>query len=150
MTKRRQAREWAVQVLFQIDFNPEDPAEALAGFWADKTPHDRVKGFTEQLVFGVVENRAKIDATLQEYAENWDIKRMAGVDRNVMRVAIYEMFFCPDIPPVVSINEAIELAKEFSGNESRKFVNGILDRVRQTLDRPARTPVSTGEGEAEG
>jgi len=131
---RRQAREWAVQLLFQHDFNPVKLEEALAEFWADKEPGGKARAFTESLLRGVLAHREKIDGLLQQYAENWDLRRMGAVDRNVLRMAVYEMLFCPDIPPIVSINEAIELAKSFSGGESGKFVNGILDRARKDLD----------------
>src|SRR5438045_7446126 len=84
----------------------------------------------------------EIDERIRRYAENYEFRRIAAVDRNVLRLAIYEMLFRDDIPPVVSINEAIELAKKFGGAESGRFVNGILDRVRQEVTRPACEPVS--------
>jgi N utilization substance protein B len=83
----------------------------------------------------------EIDDRIRRYSENFDFNRIAAVDRNILRLAIYEMLFRDDIPPVVSINEAIELAKTFGGTESGRFVNGILDRVRKELTRPAREPV---------
>jgi transcription antitermination factor NusB len=88
-----------------------------------------------------LEHREELDLKLQKYIRNWDMKRMAVVDRNVLRMAVYELFFREDIPPVVSLNEAIEIAKRFSTKDSGKFVNGILDRVRQDILRPSRTPI---------
>lgn len=95
----------------------------------------------------MVAHRDQIDERIRKYCENYNLNRISAVDRNVLRLAIYEMLYRDDIPPVVSINEAIELAKTFGGAESGKFVNGILDRVRKDLDRPAREPVSSSQKE---
>ena len=144
MATRRDAREWAVQLLFQRDFNEGALDEALSDFWNGKDVPEDARTFMEELVRGVTRHCADIDVKLQAYADNWDLKRMAAVDRNVMRVALYEMLFRDDIPPVVSINEAVDLAKQYSGPESGKFVNGILDRARRDSDRPARTTIRRG------
>ncbi len=142
MSRRHEAREWALQFLFQRDFNPQDELEmALADFWSGRKASAALRSFTDALIQGVEQNRADIDRFLQSYTENWDVRRMAAVDRNIMRLAVYEMLHCPDIPPVVSINEAVTLAKAFSSRESGRFVNGILDRIRRDLKRPAREPV---------
>lgn len=98
-----------------------------------------VQQFAEPLIRGVLENRDAIDTELSTRAVNWDLHRMAAVDRNVLRLAVYEMLHREDIPPVVSINEAVDIAKKFSTDESGKFVNGILDKIKAQLDRPART-----------
>ena len=142
MATRRHAREWAVQFLFQRDFNVNDMERALIDFWNTKRPDPQTRPFTEELIRGVLTCLPAIDAKLQYYAENWDVKRMNAVDRNVMRLALYEMLYRPDIPPVVSINEAVDIAKGFSSLESGRFVNGILDRARKDLDRPSREAVS--------
>lgn len=144
MSTRRDARLWAVQLLFQRDFNPGDLAEALEVFWSERKTGDKARVFTEELVRGVESHKAELDEHLQRYADNWDLKRMGGVDRNVMRVALFEMLHRSDIPPVVSINEAVELAKDLSTDESGKFVNGILDRIRKDLKRPARAAALVG------
>lgn len=128
----------AVQFLFQRDFNSGDLDEAVAQFWADHQAGKRVREFAESIIRGVEQHRDELDRMLQACAEHWDVPRMGGVDRNVMRVALYEMMYRPDIPPAVSINEAVELAKELSSDESGRFVNGILDRARRELKRPAR------------
>ncbi|NLB59479.1 MAG: transcription antitermination factor NusB [Lentisphaerae bacterium] len=138
MNTRRQAREWAVQLLFQLDFNPEALPNVFADFWSGKEPDSKTRQFTEELVRGVREHGAELDAKLRAYADNWDLKRMNAVDRNVMRLALFEMLFRPEIPPVVSINEAVDIAKAFSSMESGRFVNGVLDRACQDLDRPRR------------
>lgn len=141
MSGRHEARTLAVQFLFQRDFNQGDLVEALTDFWSEHQAGPKVRAFAEELIRGVEREREVLDRQLARYAANWDVKRMGAVDRNVMRVALYEMSFCRDIPPVVSINEAIDLAKELSSDESGKFVNGILDRARKELDRPARAAV---------
>ena len=142
MRERRAAREWAVQLLFQLDFNPTELGIAFGDFWEKKKASTRARTFTESLVEGVDANRATIDEKIQNYADNWDLKRMAAVDRNIIRLAMYEMLFRDDIPPIVTINEAVDLAKAFSGFQSGKFVNGILDRARKDIARPARTPLT--------
>ena len=141
MSGRHEGRTLAVQFLFQRDFNSGDLKEALADFWLENKAGPKVQKFADELILGVERERTELDRQLTHYAANWEVKRMGAVDRNVMRVALYEMNFCPDIPPVVSINEAIDLAKELSSDESGKFVNGILDRARKELDRPARANV---------
>lgn len=138
MSGRHEGRTLAVQFLFQRDINTGDLDDALAQFWADHEAGARVREFAESIIRGVEERRAELDHLLQSCAEHWDVHRMGGVDRNVMRVALYEMRYRPDIPPAVSINEAVELAKELSSDESGRFVNGILDRARRELNRPAR------------
>src|SRR5579871_1321208 len=163
MGMRREARERAIQFLFQNDLNPpEDLEAALNHFWdtqraaaiADEkgdakwgqqtelpplsTDEAAVRVFADPLIRGTLENREKLDETIQRHAKNWDLHRMAVVDRNILRMAIYEMLHREDIPPVVSINEAVDIAKKFSTADSGKFVNGILDKVKGELMRPAR------------
>ncbi len=146
---RHQAREYAVQFLFQRDFNREKLEPALEEFWRGLSVAPKDRAFAEELIRGVEEHIGDLDARLQRYAENWEVRRMGGVDRNVMRVALFEMLYRPDIPPVVSINEAVEIAKAFSNRDSGRFVNGILDRASKDLGRPARAampPQSPPEG----
>lgn len=139
MTTRRMTREWALQVLFQLDLNPAEVEPVLRDFWDGQDPVDeQSREFTEAVVRGVLENRAAIDEKITLYAENWDIRRMGVVDRNVLRMAVYEMLYRGDVPPIVSINEAVDVAKYFSSSESGRFVNGILDKVMGELERPAR------------
>ncbi len=101
----------------------------------------RVREFAQPLIEGMVAHLPDIDERIRRYCENYEFRRISAVDRNVLRLAIYEMLYRDDIPPVVSINEAIELAKAYGGADSGRFVNGILDRIRKDLDRPAREPV---------
>lgn len=136
---RHESRMWAVQFLFQRDFNRNDIDEALTDFWEERKPGPALRQFAEELIRGVEPLKVELDQLIQKYAEHWNVARMGAVDRNVMRVALFEMLHRTDIPPVVSINEAVELAKELSGDESGKFVNGILDRASKDINRPART-----------
>ena len=159
MSLRHEARRWALQFLFQSEFNQADSLnEGLRLFWKQQDEDSaneptasasanlqpsaqqrtRARQFAEELIRGVIAHHREIDPLIAQYAENWDMERMGTVDRNVMRIAVYEMLHREDIPPVVSINEAVELAKAFSSTESGAFVNGILDRIRQGLDRTAR------------
>jgi len=132
MRKRTYGRELALQMLYQIDITHEAPEAVLSNFWEtqEKPIQEQVKNFTTELVKGVMQNLAVIDAKISEYAANWQLKRMAVVDRNILRLSCYELLFREDIPPKVSINEAVELAKKYSGQEAGKFVNGILDRIK--------------------
>jgi N utilization substance protein B len=141
VTGRRQAREWTVQFLFQTEFNPADLDQALIDFWNDeeKKPAVRDQTYVNEVVRGVLEKQRDIDRTISKYTQNWDVDRLGVLDRIVMRVAVYEMLFRSDIPPVVSINEAVEIAKAYISKESGRFVNGVLDRIQKELDRPSRT-----------
>ena len=164
---RREARERAVQFLFQCDLNaPDHVDEALDHFWDSQrraaiaqasdgkatwgeqielppptTAEATLRLFADPLIKGTLQHRAQVDAVITKHAKNWDISRMAIVDRNVLRLAIFEMLHRDDIPPIVSINEAVDIAKKFSTDDSGKFVNGILDKVRGELMRPARATV---------
>jgi N utilization substance protein B len=163
MGKRREARERAVQFLFQHDLNPPEKLdEALEHFWTSQraaaiaeekgaatwgeetelpppsADEAAVRLFAEPLIRGAIEHRTAVDEQIKKYAKNWELHRIAAVDRNILRLAIYEMLYREDIPPVVSINEAVDIAKKFSTQDSGKFVNGILDKVKSELLRPAR------------
>lgn len=140
MGKRRQARELAAQFLYQFDVNGGESDEALRLFWKTQdSVNDQVRKFAEELILGCVKNAADIDVKIKKYTEHWELSRIATVDRNILRLAMYEMLYRDDIPPVVSINEAVDIAKRYSTRESGAFVNGILDRLRMDLPRPART-----------
>jgi N utilization substance protein B len=139
MGLRRDGREAAVQFLYQLDTHkPAEVDKALEEFWKQNEAKQNVRDFANDLLRGTLEKKAEIDAKIASLADNWDFERLALVDRNILRLALYEMLFRPEIPPVVSINEAIEIAKKFSTAESGKFVNGLLDRVKKDLLRPAR------------
>jgi N utilization substance protein B len=147
MGKRRKAREAAVQYHFWRDLQQGHGPEKLDDFWEFCPTKPNVREFAQPLIEGMVSHLPEIDERIRRYCENYDFHRISAVDRNVLRLAIYEMLFRDDIPPVVSINEAIELAKTFGGAESGKFVNGILDRVRKDLTRPAREAISSSQKE---
>jgi transcription antitermination protein NusB len=128
--KRRKAREHALQILFQLDIRKEKPSAAvLKHFWAEYDPDEEVRDFAEEIVKGTFKYLPKINDLIHQCAKNWSLDRMAVVDRNVLRMAIYEILYRMDIPTSVTINEAIEIAKKFGTDESGAFVNGILDRV---------------------
>jgi len=133
MRKRTRAREFALQVLYQIDITHDNYETSLDNFWSEHLQDnidEEQKNFTAQLVKGTVDNLAAIDKKIAQYAENWQLKRMAVVDRNIMRMGSFELIYCEDIPPKVSINEAVDLAKKYSGPEAGKFVNAILDKIK--------------------
>jgi transcription antitermination protein NusB len=140
---RRAVRELVVQFLYQFDMNGATLDDALTMFWETQSEVGEMgHKFAEELVRGVLDKRAAVDEKIAKYTENWDLPRMAAVDRNILRLAFYEMLFRDDIPPIVSINEAVDIAKKFSTRESGAFVNGILDRLKADLTRPARTSTS--------
>jgi len=141
MGKRRRAREAAIQYHFWRDLQQGAGPEKMEDFWEFCPVKSGVREFAQPLIEGTVAHLPEIDERIRRYAENYNLNRISAVDRNVLRLAIYEMLYRDDIPPVVSINEAIELAKTFGGAESGRFVNGILDRIRKDIDRPAREPV---------
>jgi N utilization substance protein B len=137
MTKRRKAREVALQFLYQLDLQGEtDPAPHAAEFWARHPLDDDTRGFAEEIVRGATTTQGKIDEIIVRCTEHWDLDRMAVVDRNILRLAVYELGWRAETPPKVVINEAIEIAKKFGTRESGRFINGILDRVHREL-RPA-------------
>jgi N utilization substance protein B len=128
--KRRKAREFALQMLFQLDIRKEKPTLTLfKRFWTEFEPDNEVRAFTEEIVKGTFKHMKVINMKILASAKNWSLDRMATVDRNVLRMAAYEILYRMDIPPSVTINEAIELAKKFGTDESGAFVNGILDNV---------------------
>ncbi len=127
MTGRRRSREIALQVLYQIDLNPTTDEEVIDAFLRDRLRKAELIEFARSLVNGVRRNRAELDTLLEQTAENWNLRRMAAIDRNVLRLGAYEILFAAT-PQRVAINEAVELAKRFGGADSSRFVNGILDR----------------------
>lgn len=130
MRRRTKAREIALQFLYQLDMRGESVLADLGEFLRESTKDREVQEFALRLVTGTTELRPELDVTLGKVARNWDLRRMATIDRNVLRMAIFELLYCDDIPPKVSINEAIELGKKYSTANSGAFVNGILDRVK--------------------
>lgn len=137
--QRRDGRVAAVQYLYAWSLNrPERLADDLAVFFEGREhPRDHY-AFGEELIDGTVAHAAEIDERIRGLARNWEFDRIAKIDLAILRVAIYEMLYRPDIPPVVSINEAIDLSKEFSNADAKRFINGILDRLKDQLGRDAR------------
>ena len=132
MRKRTQARECALKILYQLDMAGEPLDEALPAFWEHYPAPPEVREFAEALVRGTRERLSEIDQKLSQYAENWQLNRMAAVDRNILRFAAYELLYLDDIPPKVTINEAVNIAKKYSQEEAGKFVNGVLDKINHT------------------
>ncbi|MCD4676015.1 MAG: transcription antitermination factor NusB [Desulfobacula sp.] len=132
MGECRQARELALQALFFFDMDKSDPDESLIVFCANNEENltDTVKPFFLDLVKGVAQNSSQIDDLLNKYSRNWKISRMPVVDRNIMRLAIFEFLKCSDIPPSVTINEAVEIGKKYGTRDSGSFINGVLDRIK--------------------
>ena len=137
MTKRRKAREVALQFLYQLDLQGEiDPSPHAGEFWARHPLDEDLRAFAEEIVRGTKSAQTKIDDIIVRCTEHWDLDRRAVVDRNILRLAVSELGWRADTPPKVVINEAIEIAKKFGTRESSRFINGILDRVHREL-RPA-------------
>lgn len=125
MTSRREARRQAIDVLYQADVTEKDPRIVLAEW---RSAGRAIDPFAEELVHGVVANRAEIDSILLSHVENWSLERMATLDRNILRVAVYELVHRPETPSSVAISEAVEIAKRLSTEDSARFVNGILGK----------------------
>lgn len=137
--ERHRAREAALQMLYQREVGRIGAYEAVATYWPLQDPEGRVsEGLRElanALVKGTIERVAEIDALLSAHAHNWRIERMAAIDRQVLRLAVFELLSAPETPPKVVINEALELTRTYSGDEAVPFVNGVLDAVRKDLKR---------------
>ena len=144
MGKRREGREVALQLLFHWDLNVQKSLSTteLGLFWEFRPTVPAVRAFATNLLNGVIARQATIDEKITRYTANYELKRISAVDRNILRMAIYEMIYADDVPPIVAINEAIDIAKKFGTEESGKFVNGVLDRVKLDLNRPLRTASS--------
>ena len=129
----------AVQFLYQWEANkPDELLDSIGTFFSNQEENREYYSFGESLVLGAVENISEIDKAISKQAKNWKFDRIAKVDLAVLRLALYELLFRDDIPPIVSINEAIDLGKTFSNLESKRFINGILDEVKKSIQRPLR------------
>lgn len=148
MRKRTRSREFGLQILYQMDVSDSSFKDTVEDFWKDKADRNttesekdaleldkkdpEVRLYAEKIVKGVLDNLERIDPTVEKYAENWSMERMAFVDRNILRLGAYEILYCDDIPVKVAINEAVELAKRYGEADSSKFVNGILDHIAKS------------------
>ncbi|MDR4481046.1 MAG: transcription antitermination factor NusB [Nitrospira sp.] len=137
MASRHQAREQAVQILFQYDIHGQ-AGSWLDDFWIQYPLAEDMRAFAERLVAGVRANRKELDTLIGSYATNWKVSRMPIIDRNILRLGCFELLHLPEVPAKVTLNEAIELAKSFGDEEASKFVNGILDKVLRSDGRLER------------
>jgi N utilization substance protein B len=142
MPSRRQAREFALQMLYQAEIGNMPIADVVAHFWDRETAPEEVRRFAVHLADGATRALPEIDGLLRGHLEHWRLERLGTVDRNVLRLAVFEFLQDPETPRIVVIDEAIELAKRFGGEESGQFVNGILDALRKHLDDPAGSPAA--------
>ena len=133
MGNRRKARECALQILYQMDVSGTAEDEALASYWQCFEHPEEVAEFAGELVRGVSGHRAEIDQLIQDSSRHWKLDRMARVDRNILRLAVYELLHHPEIPKKVTLNEAIEIGKRFGSEDSSAFINGILDNICLTV-----------------
>lgn len=129
MRSRSRAREVALHLLYQIEISKKPPQQAFSDYFANNTYKQDIVDFSTCLAEGVLKNYDHIDSLIKEYVKNWEIERMAIIDRNILRIGCFELLFLEEIPPKVAINEAIELAKRFGDIDSPRFVNGILDKI---------------------
>jgi N utilization substance protein B len=144
MGTRRRAREAALKILYEMDLSGAGAAECIRAYWDCFDLEAEGDEYAEVLVHGIEAQRDEVDGAIREASTRWRLERMASVDRNVLRIGVYELQSCPDVPARVVIDEAIELAKRYGGEESPAFVNGILDRIA----RSARA--NSGEIEEDG
>ncbi len=132
MRRRTLAREHALKILYQMDITRRPLDTLVVDYWkAEESRDEEVIGYAKLLIDGVMKHLADIDEKIAKYATNWQLKRMAVIDRNVMRLGLFELQYTTDIPPKVAINESVELAKKYGDLESSKFVNGILDKIHK-------------------
>ena len=129
MSKRRQAREYALQILYQIEQSGLELNDVIPLFWNDLHVEPEIREFAERLVKGVCERRDEIDKKLAAHSEHWKLDRMTRIDKSLLRLAVFEMFWCEDIPEKVTINEAVDLGKIYGTEDSGAFINGILDAL---------------------
>ena len=137
MSTRRRGREVALQLLYALEITQADAEQTLTAPWVEELLSPVIHDFTLALVRGVVTQREAIDVLIQEASTNWSLERIALVERNILRYAIYELVFMPEIPPNVTINEAVEVAKKYGTEEAPAFINGILDRIKRDVLLPA-------------
>lgn len=133
MGRRRRSREVALKLLYALDITRERAADVLKAPWIEAVVSETVRDFTVALVAGVDTHREEIDTLVQEWSLHWSLERIGVIERNILRFAIYELLYMDDIPPNVTINEAVEVAKRYGTEEAPSFINGILDRIKQEM-----------------
>ena len=145
MATRRRGREAALQLLYAVEMTHADVDEVLGSSWAHALTAARTREFTGVLLRGVIASRDEIDAIIREWSANWSLERIGLVERNILRFAIYELMFMPEIPPNVTINEAIEVAKRYGADDAPSFINGILDRIKDQVAPSEDDPVAASD-----
>jgi N utilization substance protein B len=138
--KRRRSRQFALQVLYQLDVTKQDALKAVTQWKEHFSPNEEKDEFVERIVLGVLGHCQEIDRLIEQYSENWRLERMSIVDRNILRMAIFELLYCEDIPPKVTMNEAVDLGKKYGSEDSGSFINGILDRIQNEAVRKPLQP----------
>jgi len=133
MGKRRKARELAIQVLFHLDFSIDDPNKVFDLICENFNSQRSIRPFSRQLVLGVCEKMKELDGLIRKASKNWKLERMPRLDKCILRLATFEILFIEDVPPKVSIDEAVEIGKKFGSNDSGSFINGVLDNIYNTL-----------------
>ena len=142
MARRRKSRESALQVLYQLNITKQDATTALKRFQEHFLPPGEADDFLKRLVLGVLEHFPQLDRLIEQYSENWRLDRINMIDRNILRMALFELLYCEEIPPKVTINEAIDLGKRFGSEDSGSFINGILDRIQNEAVKKPIEPKS--------
>ena len=140
MRKRTLARECVLKILYQTEILKEASDDVTQRFWEDNPVDEEVREFAERILTGIRENMADLDTIVTRHTDNWGLSRMAIIDKNILRFGAYELLFMPDIPPKVTINESVNIAKKYSQEDSGKFVNGVLDHINHN-----EKPIVTGE-----
>lgn len=135
MGKRRRSREFALQVLYQLEITKQNALQAMVQLRNNFSPQEKEDEFAKRIVLGVMDHRQEIDRLIESRSEHWRLDRMSIVDRNILRLAIFELLYCSEIPPKVTINEAIDLGKRYGSEDSGGFINGILDRIQNEVIR---------------
>lgn len=142
MGRRRKSREFALQVLYQLNITKQDALQVLTQFEGHFLSHGEADEFLKCLVLGVLEHFSELDRLIEKYSENWRLDRINIIDRNILRMALFELLYCEEIPPKVTINEAIDLGKRYGSEDSGSFINGILDRIQNEVVRKPIQPKS--------
>jgi len=137
---RRKSREFALQVLYQLNITKQDVITAFTQFQEHFLSNGKADEFLKRLVLGVLEHCQELDRLIEQYSENWRLDRINIIDRNILRMALFELLYCEDIPPKVTINEAIDLGKRYGSEDSGSFINGILDRIQNEVVRKPIEP----------
>jgi len=133
--RRKKSRGFALQVLYQLNITKQDVITALHQFQENFLSNGGTDEFLKHLVLGVLEHCSELDRLIEKYSENWHLDRINIIDRNILRMALFELLYCEEIPPKVTINEAIDLGKQYGSEDSGSFINGILDRIQNEVVR---------------